>query len=424
MVDTRSVITDLLSPPAIEDPARVHGALREHAPVVWLPEHRAWFIGRHADVLAAFRDERLSSDRLTPLESRLDDRARQALGETFELLRGWMVFHDPPHHERLRDPVRRAFTPRAVEALRPHVIDVVDACLDEMAADIDTTGRTDLVARLAFPLPAIVIAELLGVPPGDRDEFKTWSSQLAAIVFGTSDRDTQAERAAAGTARFAEYFTELIAHYERHPGDNLISALLAARDTADPPLGATELVGACTLLLFGGHETTTNLIGNSALSLIEHPDQQTWLGEHPDAVAGAVEELHRFEGSSKVMVRIVGEPHERHGRSLERGQTVFLGLAAAGRDPRVFDEPDRLRLDRSDAHRHLGFGHGLHFCLGAPLARLETQVAIGRLVARLAPFELAVHPSELRHGATILGHGLTTLPITSSTTGPDEGRQH
>ncbi|MEX2625461.1 MAG: cytochrome P450, partial [Ilumatobacteraceae bacterium] len=360
------MITDLLASRAVSDPHDVYRELREHAPITWLPEHHAWFVARHEEVHASFRDLRLSSDRLTPLEARLDPETREILGDTFDLLRGWMVFHDPPHHERLRGPVRRAFTPRAVEALRPHIEAVVDECLDEMAADIAETGATDLVTRLAFPLPAIVIAELLGVPAGDREEFKTWSNQLAAIVFGTSDRSSQATRAAAGTARFTEYFTGLIEHYEAHPTDNLISALIAARDAADPPLGATELVGACTLLLFGGHETTTNLIGNAGRALAEHPDQLRWLASNLDTIGNAVEELHRYDGSSKVMVRIVGEGHERDGAELAPGQTVFLGIASAGRDPRRWHRPDELLLDRPDAQQHLGFGYGLHFCLGAP----------------------------------------------------------
>lgn len=414
IADTRWVITDLLSPRAIADPHGVYRELRERAPITWLPEHHAWFLARHDGVHAGFRDLRLSSDRLTPLEARLDPDARAVLGDTFDLLRGWMVFHDPPHHERLRGPVRRAFTPRAVEALRPHVEEVVAGCLDEMADDIAATGRTDVISRLAFPLPAIVIAELLGVPTSDRDEFKTWSTQLAAIVFGTNDRSTQATRAAAGTAKFAEYFTGLIEHYERHPADNLISALIAARDTAEPPLSATELVGALTLLLFGGHETTTNLIGNSTRALAEHPDELRWLTENPGAIGGAVEELHRYDGTTKVMVRVVGEAHERDGAELEPGQTVFLGIASANRDPRMWSDPDELHLDRPDAQKHLGFGYGLHFCLGAPLARLETQIAIGRLVERFGDLELAVDPDELRYGATILGRGLDALPITAT----------
>jgi cytochrome P450 len=407
------MITDLLSAAAVADPHTVYRGLREHAPVTWLPEHRAWFVATYDGVHDAFRDLRLSSDRLTPLEARLDGRSRDLLGSTFELLRGWMVFHDPPHHERLKAPVRRAFTPRAVETLRPHVTDLVDDCLATMQERMADGVPVDLVRELAFPLPAIVIAELLGVPPSDRDEFKTWSAQLATIVFGASDRADQAAQAAAGTARFVEYFTGLIEHYERRPGDNLISELLAARDLASPVLTASELVGACTLLLFGGHETTTNLIGNATRTLLDHPDQFARLRDDPGLVANAVEELHRFDGSSKVMVRIVDEPHDRHGCSFERGQTVFLGIAAANRDPAAFEDPDTLRLDRADAHRHLGFGYGLHFCLGAPLARLETQIAIGRLVARFPDLQLAVDPSELRYGATILGRGLVELPVAA-----------
>lgn len=406
------MITDLLSTDAIEHPHRVHRELREHAPITWLPEHRAWFIATHPGVHDAFRDPRLSSDRLSPLEARLDPVSRATLGPTFELLRGWMVFHDPPQHERLKAPVRRAFTPRSVEALRPHVVEVVDECLSTMHDQLSAGDTVDLVRELAFPLPAIVIAELLGVPPSDRDEFKTWSTQLAAIVFGAANRTEQVATAAAGTARFAEYFSGLIGHYQRHPADNLISALLEARSIADPPLTASELVGACTLLLFGGHETTTNLIGNATRALLEHPDQLAWLVRHPNDTPNAIEELHRFDGSSKVMVRIVDEPHERLGRRLDHGQTVFLGIAAANRDPAVFHEPDELRLDRPEAARHLGFGYGLHFCLGAPLARLEAQIAIGRLVQRFPDLQMAVAPDMLRYGGTILGRGLLELPIS------------
>jgi cytochrome P450 len=407
------VLTDLLAPQAIADPHAVYRALREQGPVTWLPEHRAWFVATYDEVHAGFRDLRLSSDRLTPMERRLPPAAAEALGPTLALLRGWMVFHDPPHHERLRAPLRRAFTPRTVDALRPHVLEIVEAHLDEMAARLHDGETVDLIEHLAFPLPAIVIAELLGVPTSDRDEFKHWSNQLAAIVFGTSDRGAKVTEAAAGSARFAAYFTELIEHYRLHPAENLITALLAAGAEADPPLDPVELVGACTLLLFGGHETTTNLIGNAVLALLEHPDQVDRLRADPTLLDHAVEELHRFDGSSKVTVRIVAEDHVRAGVEMTAGQTVFLGIASANRDPAAFDEPDRLDLARPDAHRHLGFGYGLHFCLGAPLARLETRIALGRLVERIPHLQLDVDPDELVWGATILGRGVRTLPVTA-----------
>lgn len=412
------MITDLLCEGAIQDSYGVYAGLREHGPVVWLPEHHAWFLTSFEAVHDGFRDQgNLSADRLTPLESRLGPEARATLGETFDLLRGWMVFHDPPYHERLKGPVRRAFTPRAVENLRPHVEEVVDRCLSQMAAEIAATGHTDLVSTLAFPLPAIVIAELLGVPAEDRDEFKTWSHQLAAIVFGTNNKSTQAATAAAGTARFATYFTDLIAHYERSPGDNLISALIAARDLADPPLSSTELVGACTLLLFGGHETTTNLIANGTRSLLDHPDQQAWLVDHSEAIGHAVEELHRYDGPTKVMVRIAAEDHERHGVQIRAGQTVFLGVGSANRDPQRFSDPESLDLTRTDAMQHLGFGYGLHFCLGAPLARLEGQIAIGRLMQRFPDLRYAVDPSEIRYSGAILGRSPISIPVTSDRVG-------
>lgn len=406
-----TVITDLLSPEAVADPHAVYRQLREHAPVVWLPEHRAWFIGTYDGVHTAFRDQRLSSDRLTPLERRLAPDKQTLLGDTFELLRGWMVFHDPPQHERLKAPVRRAFTPRAVEGLRPFIEATTAECVATMRERLAAGETVDLVTELAFPLPAIVIAELLGVPASDRDEFKDWSNQLAAIVFGASSNPQQAERAAAGSARFAEYFTDLIGHYQRYPADNLISALIAAADVADPPLTATELVGACTLLLFGGHETTSNLIGNASMLLLQHRDELRWLVQHPEAIALAGEELHRLDGSSKLMVRIAADDHERGGQHIAAGSTMFLGIAAANRDPAMFADPDRMMLQRPEAAKHLGYGYGLHFCLGAPLARLESQVALSALAPMLAETEPAF-AGPMPWGATILGRGLSSLPLT------------
>ncbi|MEM8902069.1 MAG: cytochrome P450 [Actinomycetota bacterium] len=399
---------DLLSDAAIDDPYPLFAALRAEGPVVWLPKHRAWFLSTHDEVSTAFRDLRLSSDRLTPLETRVDDRRRELLAGTFELLRGWMVFHDPPDHERLRRPLSRTFTPKRIEALRPRVAEVVAELLAGLAAKGD---EADLIADFAFPLPAIVIAELLGVPPEDRDRFKTWSELLAAIVFGASNRDDQAEQAAAGSAQFVEYFGWLIDRYTDQPADNLVSALIAVTrdDPQEAGLTPSELVGACTLLLFGGHETTTNLIGNSVRSLLHHPDQLAVLRRDPDLLGPALEELHRYDGSTKVMVRIVGEAHERSGVEVAAGDTVLLGVASANRDPAAFVDADRLRLDRADPQRHLGFGYGIHFCLGAFLARLEAQEAIGALLAAFP--DLGPGERDGEWNDTLLGRGLRSLPV-------------
>lgn len=410
MTDTPTAPTsdvDLLAPSSVADPHVVCADLRAQGPVVWLSRHRAWMLTTHEAVRLGFHDTRLSSDRLTPLEARLDPATRTAMGQTFELLRGWMVFHDEPEHTRLREPLRRTFTPSRVAGLRTRVEAIVDELLDDLAVTTDP----DLVNHLAFPLPAIVIAELLGVPATDRDEFKQWSDQLAAIVFGTANRSVGAERAAAGSARFADYFTGLIDRYTAEPADNLISALIAVtNDDPDTGLAPSELVGALTLLLFGGHETTTNLISTSMHSLMAHPDRQRWLTAHPDALGVALEELHRFDGSTKLMVRVVGEDHERHGVEMAAGQTVFLGVLGANRDPDVFDQPDELLLDRQNARSHLGFGYGSHFCLGAALARLEAEVAIGRLLERHP--DVALRAGEpVSWGAVLLGRGPASLPV-------------
>ena len=399
---------DLLASDAIADPHAIFAALREMGPIVWLTRHRAWMFTTHEAVRLGFHDQRLSSDRLTPLEARLDDASRAAMGQTFDLLRGWMVFHDEPEHARLREPLRRTFTPSRVTDLRPRVEEIVDELLDDLA-NID---EPDLVRDFAFPLPAIVIAELLGVPAEDRDDFKHWSDQLAAIVFGSANRTAGIERAAAGSAKFVDYFTDLVDRYTREPTDNLISALIeVTNDDPDAGLAPTELVGALTLLLFGGHETTTNLISNSMHSLLQHPAQQRMLGSQPEQLGGALEELHRFDGSTKLMVRVVGENHERDGIAMEAGQTVFLGVLGANRDPVVFSDPGDLRLDRANARSHLGYGYGGHFCLGAALARLETEVAIGRLIKRFPELTLR-DDAAVTWAEVLLGRGPTALPIS------------
>ncbi len=400
---------DLLAPDAVDDPHAVFAGLRERGPVVWSDRHRAWIVTTYEQVRLGFHDERLSSDRLTPLERRLSDDERALMGQTFDLLRGWMVFHDPPDHERLREPLRRAFTPARVADLRPRIESIVDELLDDVERRLAADGTVDLVEHFAFPLPAIVIAELLGVPAEDRDEFKTWSDELAAIVFGTADRRAGVERAAAGSARFASYFGGLVDHYRSAPADNLISALIAVTDEPDVGLTADELVGALTLLLFGGHETTTNLISNSHRSLLTHPDQLDRVRREPDPArrTSMWEELHRYDGSTKVMVRIVGTDHEREGAEMRAGETVLLGVLGANRDPDVFERPDDLDLDRDNARQHLGYGSGRHFCLGAALARLEADIALGRLVDRLD-----VHPAgEPRWSPVLLGRGLGRLDV-------------
>ena len=260
-----------------------------------------------------------------------------------------------------------------------------------------------------------MIAELLGVPAEDRDDFKHWSDQLAAIVFGSANRTAGIERAAAGSAKFVDYFTGLVDRYTSEPTNNLISALIAVTsDDPDAGLAPTELVGALTLLLFGGHETTTNLISNSMHSLLQHPAQQRLLRSRPEQLSGALEELHRFGRLNET-----DGPHCRRGprarrhRAGSRPGPCFWACSAANRDPVVFEDPNDLHLDRSNARSHLGYGYGGHFCLGAAIARLETEVAVGRLIDRFPKLAL-LDDAPVRWGEVLLGRGPTALAVSTS----------
>ena len=398
---------DLLAPRALADPQAVFGELRRRQPVVWSDRHKAWILTTYTDVIEGFRDrDALSSDRLTPLEQRLSAERRDVLALTFEVLRGWMTFHDMPRHAVLRDPVRRAFTPGRIDLLQAKTQAIVAGLLDNLA----TLGEFDLKQEFAFPLPAVVIAEMLGIPPSDREKFKTWSRKLAAIVFGESRQADQAGVAAEGAAEFVDYFGWLIAQRTAAPADDLVSALIAARHTAGRPgLTDMEVIGACTLLLFAGHETTSNFITNAVLALLRHPDQAALFATRGDLTAAAIEELLRFDGPVKVMVRTVATDHERGGQQMTRGQLVYLGVLAANHDPAVFGRPGELNLRRPAGKPNVAFGQGAHFCLGHALARLEASVALRALFTRFPGLRLAT--GQLTWEPLILTRSLTSLPV-------------
>lgn len=390
------VDVDLLGEEAVADPYPAMALLREHDPVHWSDRYRSWFLTRHADVDAALRDPRFSSDRISPYRrSRLDGPdADPSVRAAFGVLEDWMVFKDPPDHTRLRKLLSRAFTPRAVERARPRVVELADELLDGLS------GRADLVGDFAYPLTASVVAEMLGVPRADRDRFKTWSDRITGLVFGgMGDPDRHAE-GAQGMAELTAYLSELVAEHERSPADDLITALIRARDEGDA-LGHDEVVATGVLLLFAGHETTTNLIGNGLLALLMRPDQAA-------GAPGTVEEVLRFDGPAKTIARLMADDVEVGGRVLRRGERVFLCPAAANRDPRVFDDPDRFDVTRTPG-RQLGFGIGLHYCLGAPLARLEGSIAIPAALRRFPDMRLA--GDELRWHPVLLSRGLVALPV-------------
>jgi cytochrome P450 len=396
---------DLLAEDAVADPYPLLAALRERDPVHWSARYRSWFVTRYDDVDACLRDERFSSDRIAPYRrARLDGEGSDpGVRAAFGVLEDWMVFKDPPDHTRLRTLLSRAFTPRAVDRMRPRVAEIAD----ELLTDVAGRGRADLVGDYAYPLTASVIAEMLGVPRADRARFKDWSDQITGLVFGGMGDTDRHTAGANGMAELTDYLSGLVAAHERDPADDLLSALISARDAGDS-LSHDEVIATGVLLLFAGHETTTNLIGNGLLALLRHPRQRAALAADPTLIDGAVGELLRFDGPAKTIARLMAADVTLRGRTLRRGERVFLCAAAANRDPAVFPEPDRLDLTRTHG-RNLGFGIGLHYCLGAPLARLEASLAIPRALDRLPGLRLGSEP--LRWHPVLLSRGMLRFPV-------------
>jgi len=401
-----AVTYDPKLPSLIADPYPVFRQLREEEPL-----HRSAVLGgivltRYADVKACLNDPRLSSDRITPFVKHRPDRKNaaeiQALGRMLGL---WAVFTDPPKHTHLRGLMNTAFTTRAVERLRPRVEALVAELIDEVR-DLD---HMDLIRDFAWPLPITVIAEMLGVPREDRAALKVWSDELATFVGSALATSDKYERAARSSGQMSDYFRDLIGQRRASPRDDLVSALVAADEPHDTT-SEDELVATTILLLFAGHETTTNLIGNGILSLLRHPAELHALRADPSLIVPAVEELLRYEGPTAAMGRIALEDVALpSGGTISRGDRVFLMINAANRDPGPFDDPERVNI-RRDPNRHIAFGYGLHFCVGAPLARLEAQIAIPALL-RCLP-DLALTTDELPWLDSLVFRGVRSLPLT------------
>lgn len=403
---------NFLSPSLVNDPHPYLHALRSADPVHWSEHHQAWILTRYDDVAGAFLDERLSAARvrsLLPIE--LSAEERQAFDPIYRLLGNWMVFTDNPDHARLRRLGRAAFTGRMVERLRPTIAGLVDGLITE----IERERRVDFVRRFAFPLPATVIAKLLGVPEEDLGRFKQWSEDVASLIFGGSGGPERRDRALRGLLALEGYFRGLLERFQREPADNLLTELGRAEEKGDV-LSADEVIATCVLLLFAGHETTANLLGTGLFHLDRHPDERRRLVENPGIAPRAVEELLRFDGPTKMQVRMAREDVELRGKRIRAGQRVLLCQSAANRDPQRFPDPDRLDLDRTD-NEHLAFGIGIHHCLGAPLARLEAEIALAALAERLPGLRVATDDPEWH--VTILSRGLASLPVTAM-----EGRAH
>ena len=402
-------VFDPFDPQWASDPFPLYADLRRRAPI-----HRNdlgfWVVARHADCLAVLRDRRASSDSLNVAVERMPEGLRAPVAEDDPIAAAMIemrpfLFRDPPDHTRLRGLVSKAFTPKVVESLRTRTQQVVDELLDA-ALEAD---RVDLVEAFAYPLPVRVICDLLGVPAADQDRFKEWSDALARGL----DPDfllTQEVIDARGEAvlQFSQYFFELLADRRRAPGEDLLSRLVQAED-GGTVLSEAELLSTCILLLVAGHETTVNLISGGTLALLRHPDQMERFRTDPGVHRSGVEEMLRYVSPVQLTGRALTEDCEFGGVEFAAGDFAMLLIASGNHDPEQFEDPERFDVTRTP-NNHLGFGFGIHHCLGAPLARMEAQVALGSLVRRAPGLALTVE--DVTYKTNVVLRGMESLPVS------------
>lgn len=399
---------DLRHPENLQNPYPLYRRLRAEDPVHWSEGLRGWAITRYDDCLEVFQNPlRFSADRFRKLGTEFRS-SRPAVQDVARVMQDWLVFRDPPDHTRMRRLLHNTFTPRELDQMKPRIQRVVDELFGRALARAGGgAGEMDFIADFAFPLPASVIAIMLGAPVADIDALKRWSDQLAAFLGGTQSASDNMEEARQGALAMAEYFRELTARRRDAPRDDLISLMLAAEADGDQ-MTPEEVVNNSVLLLAAGHETTTNMLGNGLYLLLRHPEAFRQLRADPELVSGAVEEFLRVESPVPAMTKIATERTTLGGREIRPGEMVFPMVGSANRDERQFDEPDALRLSRRP-NRHLAFGHGIHFCLGGPLARVEGQIAFATLLRRFE--EIALAEPEPRWMPMIFLRGLKSLRV-------------
>ena len=369
----------------------------------WSHRLKAWVVTRYDDVKRICLDTTMSSDRLRPFFASLPQAEAERLADLARYLTLWMVFRDPPEHTRLRRLASKVFNVRSIQVLRPRVEALTQWLLDS----IGERHEFDLIAEFAGPLPAMVIMDMLGVPREELCRLKRLSDEMALFIGSARDASEKYARAAAATREMAAIFRELVTARRAAPENDLLTELVGLDDGGDC-LSEDELVAMCILLLFAGHETTTHHLANGLRALLAFPEELAKLRDNAALASAAVEELLRYDGPIGAQVRIALRPYELHGKALRAGDRVFILLNAANRDPRAYDEPDRVDLARKGV-THLTFGFGAHLCLGFPLARLEGQIALPAMLARWRRIEIAA--PALQWMDSMVLRGMKALPL-------------
>lgn len=390
-------------PAYLADPFPILRRLQDEDPCHWSPRLKSWVLTRYDDVKQVCLDREISSDRLRPFFATLPGAEAARIGDIVKYLSLWMVFRDPPEHTRLRRLASKVFHVKSMNGRRPRA----EAIAADLLSRIGTRRRIDFIADFAGPLPALVIMDMLGVPMEDLARVKRMSDDMALFIGSSRTSPEKYDIAEAATREMAGFFRDLIADRRARPRDDAITGLVQAEDEGER-FSEDELVATCILMLFAGHETTTNHLANGLLSLLRFPGELEKLRANPALAPQAVEELLRYDGPSGAQVRIVTQPGELHGKRLEKGDRVFIMLNAANRDPRAYADPDRLDLER-DGVAHLTFGFGMHICLGFPLARMEGQVALPMVLARWRSIALATDRLDWLN--SMVFRGVKAMPL-------------
>jgi cytochrome P450 len=390
----------LLDPEVLANPYPLYRRLRDEDPVHWDPFLHAWVVTRYTDVLTVLL--KFSADR-TPTPKKLSEMGLSALNPIAQVMVRQMLFMDPPAHTRLRSLAAQAFTPRRVETLRSHIREITNSLLDA----VQDTGRMDVIADLAELLPCIVTAEMLGVPVEDHRQLKVWSQDFAEILGNFQHNPDRVLPILRSVEEMTAYFRSAMSEQRLRPRGGLVSSLMNAEIEGDR-LSEEEVIANCILTMVGGQETTTNLIGNGVLTLLRNPGELQRLCKDVSLLPSAVEELLRYESPSQHTARLANEDTILGGKAIGKGQAVIAVMGAANRDPERFPDPDRLDVTRKDNH-HVAFGWAAHFCFGAPLAKIEGQIAFESLLSRMPDLALEAAPLTWRNNLGL--RGLIALPV-------------